>query len=786
MYSSVEFQLDSRDRAEIHIHRMQWHFVWHWVGVVIFIALQGAIGAGRSYGREPKEDLGYIADLAERALSQGLPSKERLDAIREVLRRKDASLSARPLRIADIVVAGCASHLASGLIFEQVAKGDANSLNNITELIEAHTRSGQLDVGALRELLVHDMDYTPQKATSSPYRLLLDMVREKRPDIAEKADSEGRPIHDLVVYELMMRSPSGSWDEAFNLETMDPLKLVTDLFGVRMVELGIRFAMPFKDMSKTVGSDNSRLLAYKKFLKEVSENISGDDCLVFGGGSIGTEMLMSDRVADMTRKGILGEGKDFLNVARNRSLLYSNPNKARSILLGDDTSTAQQAPISLHPENPHYFLWRGRPTVLITSGEHYGAVLNRAFDYRKYLDTLQSHGFNLTRTFSGAYCEPPGAFNIERNTLAPAKSDLLCPWARSSTPGYANGGNKFDLKAWDPAYFQRLGDFVVEAGKRGIVVEMVLFCPFYEDSMWALSPMNVRNNVNGIGDVPRTEVYTLLHKDILAVQVEMVQRIVAALKDCDNVYYEICNEPYFGGVTEEWQAHVAGTIASAEAGLGHRHLIAQNIANNTKRVDKPDPHVSIFNFHYAKPPVTVAENYHLNKVIGDDETGFAGEDRVRPYRLEGWDFILAGGAVFSNLDYSFAVGHEQGDARINAPGGGGPELRRQLQILKGFIEGLDFIRMGPEESVIKGELPTGVTVRVLCDQGRAYALYVNGNGLTTMSLDMPSGSYGIEWVNTKNGRIEKAESVRHNGGTLTLQAPEYHDDIALRIKKPIE
>jgi len=33
-------------------------------------------------------------------------------------------------------------------------------------------------------------------------------------------------------------------------------------------------------------------------------------------------------------------------------------------------------PIGLHPENPHYFLWRGKATVLITSGEHYGAVLN--------------------------------------------------------------------------------------------------------------------------------------------------------------------------------------------------------------------------------------------------------------------------------------------------------------------------------------------------------------------------------------------------------------------------
>ena len=82
-------------------------------------------------------------------------------------------------------------------------------------------------------------------------------------------------------------------------------------------------------------------------------------------------------------------------------------------------------PIQLHPDNPHYFLWRGKATVLITSGEHYGAVLNRDFDYKKYLKTLESIGFNLTRTFSGAYCEPVGAFKIENNTLAPAKNRLI-------------------------------------------------------------------------------------------------------------------------------------------------------------------------------------------------------------------------------------------------------------------------------------------------------------------------------------------------------------------------
>jgi hypothetical protein len=47
-------------------------------------------------------------------------------------------------------------------------------------------------------------------------------------------------------------------------------------------------------------------------------------------------------------------------------------------------------PIRAHPDNPHYYLFRGQPTVLITSAEHYGAVINRAFDYNIYLDALKS------------------------------------------------------------------------------------------------------------------------------------------------------------------------------------------------------------------------------------------------------------------------------------------------------------------------------------------------------------------------------------------------------------
>jgi len=53
------------------------------------------------------------------------------------------------------------------------------------------------------------------------------------------------------------------------------------------------------------------------------------------------------------------------------------------------------------PDNPHYFLYQGKPTLLITSGEHYGAVLNRAFRLPEVPGELQHDGLNLTRTFVG-------------------------------------------------------------------------------------------------------------------------------------------------------------------------------------------------------------------------------------------------------------------------------------------------------------------------------------------------------------------------------------------------
>jgi hypothetical protein len=452
-------------------------------------------------------------------------------------------------------------------------------------------------------------------------------------------------------------------------------------------------------------------------------------------------------------------------------------------------------PIALFPTNPHYFLWRGEPTILITSGEHYGALLNLDFDYVRYFRVLEADGLNHTRTFSGAYREVASSFGITDNPLAPKPNRYACPWARSDQPGYYDGTNKFDLKTWDQGYFRRLRDFMSEAQRRGIVVEMTLFCPMYRDELWRACPMNAENNVNGIGNCPRDEVYTLEHRDLLAVQVALTKKIVQELREFDNLYYEVCNEPYFGGVTMDWQHHIVDTIVDTERSFGQKHLISMNIANGQKKVESPHPAVSIFNFHYCVPPDTVAMNYGLNKVIGENETGFRGREDVL-YRTEAWDFLLAGGGLFNNLDYSFTPKHPDGTfLEYKSPGGGSPALRKQLCILKEFMHSFDFVGMKPDNSVIRQVTPK-MSARSLVQPGKAYAVYlhppipkkpkslqeiVGKKTEVKLVLELPPGKYRAEWLNPRTGKTEKPGTFKNEEETCTLQSPVFAEDIALRV-----
>jgi hypothetical protein len=464
-------------------------------------------------------------------------------------------------------------------------------------------------------------------------------------------------------------------------------------------------------------------------------------------------------------------------------------------------------PIAQHPDNPHYFLFRGKPLIIVTSGEHYGAVLNPDFDYMKYLNTLQKDGMNYTRIFSGTYFERAGSFGIEKNTLAPAPGKALIPWKRSAEPGAACGGNKFDLDQWDDNYFARLKSFVSEASKRGIIVEISLFSSIY--GYWDIQVWNRNNNITIKEDIKKDDVQTLNNGPVLKYQENVVRKIVSELNEFDNVIYEIQNEPWADhAVTAdqkseyynrmdfreegaewrnkvevadeaslEWQKRIASFITDEEKLMKNKHLIAQNYCNFYYSLTDVEPAVSILNFHYNLP-VVVEQNYAYNRVIGFDESGFAGSKDLT-YRKQAWSFMITGGGLFNNLDYSFAVGFEDGTAVNKAPGGGSTELRKQLKVLSGFLHSFQFIKMKPDYEVVV-QAP-GATARALSEKGRQYAIYLKNGTICDLKLNLPKGSYSAEWISTLNGNVAKSEKIKTRGGHLILTSPSYSEDIALKI-----
>jgi len=453
--------------------------------------------------------------------------------------------------------------------------------------------------------------------------------------------------------------------------------------------------------------------------------------------------------------------------------------------------------IGIHPDNPRYFQWRGQAMVLVAAGEHYGAVINPDFDFSKYLRTLESAGLNHTRLFLGSYVEWPEAFGIADNPLTPAPGRFLAPWARSATPGFPLGGNKFDLDRWDAAYFARLHAFLDEADRRGVVVEAVLF---FIGPGWDYLPLNPHNNVNATDDVGSARYLTLDNGNLLARQEAYARQLVRELNRHGNVIINLCNEPWFYNqdrpgfaaqpppATKTWIQRVAQWARDEENRLPHKHVVCVDLSNQGTVVTANDltryfGQVDGFNVHYDANADSLSLNPALPRYLAFNETGFngTGDDA---YRVQGWRYLMAGGAVYSHLDFSFTVGHEDGTA-VPAfggtyNGGGSAALRRQLKILLDFMHSIPFVHMQRDDSTVVGGADGWVA---LAQPGVAWAFWFPGEGPIAPGIALPPGRYRAEWVDILSGavtvqRYEAREwvatvpGVRRGGGAALRIFPE--------------
>src|SRR6185503_2575036 len=120
-----------------------------------------------------------------------------------------------------------------------------------------------------------------------------------------------------------------------------------------------------------------------------------------------------------------------------------------------------------------------------------------------------------------------------------------------------DGKPKFDLEKFNQAFFDRLRERVIAAGKEGIYVAVMFF------DGWALhlspSPDNVEghpfheaNNVNGARVRSIVDYNVLpLEPTVQAFQETYIRKLVDVLHDLPNVLYEVANESSGGGSVDD-------------------------------------------------------------------------------------------------------------------------------------------------------------------------------------------------------------------------------------------
>ena len=483
---------------------------------------------------------------------------------------------------------------------------------------------------------------------------------------------------------------------------------------------------------------------------------------------------------------------------------------------------AQEA-VRINPENPKYLLFRGKPLALVSASEHYGSVINRPFDYEKYLDDAAAHKMTMTRTFL-LYREMQSARNPS-SPCKPESPDYISPFVRKG-PGKAMDGEPvYDLDEWNPEYFDRLHKFLNAASKRGIVVELTVFSNSYSPETWALNPLRAENNLQHVGAIDWEEYIMLKDKELVRRQTAYARKIIDETSAYDNVYYEICNEPG-GGIAghatpadvDAWQEEMARVMREEMKRLKRPHLLSgqQAFTYGAKNAFPMDATFAGKTFDIVNEhplPNTLFDgrvfemgNFMSKELMLEDVGSFCRAAHPRPkptvmdedntaslYRdITGWTIhrkrawaSLLNGCHYDYIDFSITVGSEAGTTTSQAG------IRIWMQHLSEFMSSYDFVHAKPDTSWITAS-SEHLLASGLSNSGHDYVAYLAdrrelsdphaGESISgRVSLELPPGDYDVSLYSPSSG--EYSPAIRITGGAkYAMKLPHFKQDIVIRAR----
>lgn len=470
------------------------------------------------------------------------------------------------------------------------------------------------------------------------------------------------------------------------------------------------------------------------------------------------------------------------------------------------TSANAWEALRTHPQNPYILKFREEPTVLLTYGEHYSSVINSAFDFIPYLDILERDGMNLTRSFLVGFRLVESDFAL--SPLSPTPANFVQPWLRKTTNGNAlDSLGKWDFTAWNEIYFTRLKAFAQACSDRGIVVELTFFCSQYDNTHWQVSPFNPANNMQGFGPASAFDSLRPVDANLFAAQEAVVRRIVREVNGFDNIYFEIVNEPFWDepGVKDAAEAdfhnRMLAIIRDEESRLPNRHLVAHNYPQQLAALSTD---FDVINEHYpaAVPTTTIAgaeallrDQYWRGRILSLDETNTTSPTQSR---LESWMFILGGGGIYNGLDIPSFIYNDQNESGDNAFG---RASRGAIRNLATYVAGLNLIHLRRNLTWVNSGLPAGATLQAMSQPDQQYVAYLhhgrgsltpfqlsyqpidNSNKTASPVVTLPPGTWQATWTRPVDLVELRNEVFTHLGGTRTLAAVSYQEDVVLRIDR---
>ncbi len=436
-------------------------------------------------------------------------------------------------------------------------------------------------------------------------------------------------------------------------------------------------------------------------------------------------------------------------------------------------------PLKVSNENPRYFTDGSGKAIYLTGSHTWSNLVDMSpddppepFDFDEYLIWMDQYNHNFFRLWTWELMAWDTKANEQDSNEYKLHRVAPLPFIRTGPGKALDGKPKFDLRQFNPEYFQRLRTRTEAAREHNIYASIMLFegwgLQHLEDG-WKNHPFHTDNNVNGIdcylnGDGYGLEIHTLADTAITSIQTNYVRKVIETVNDLDNVLYEISNENH--PPSTQWQYYMIDFIHEYEKGKPYQHPVGMTfqykggsnetlfespadwISPNTEggyRDNPPDP---------AGRKVILTDTDHLGGIWGNQKWV--------------WKSFLRGMNPIFMDPYDCKVLKRSYDPEWVEP------VRKSMGYTLEYAQRMNLIKMTPENDLASSGY-------CLAEKGKEYLVYLPEGNEVTVNLTDASGNLRMEWFNPNTGETLKQGKIM--GGKVPIMKSPFGDDDAVLYLK---